>query len=99
MRLPRPLIILFLAFAFPVGAAGPDLHIAKERSGNSFPIAGGKPGMRVSWLVTGIRKDPYAEANRIPVDQNKPLDEIGTYLHPEAYGMPVEMGVDYYVPK
>ena len=25
----------------------------------------------------------------------KPVDEIGKYKHPEAYGMPAAMGVDY----
>ena len=40
----------------------------------------------MSWQVTGIRKDPYANANRIPVSEDKPADERGRYLHPEAYG-------------
>jgi hypothetical protein len=45
--------------------------------------------------VTGIRQDPWAEANRIPVEVDKPDDERGTYLYPELYGQPEEMGLDY----
>jgi hypothetical protein len=40
-----------------IGAAGPNLHIAQEVSGNRFKVAGGKPGMKVSWQVTGTRRD------------------------------------------
>ena len=73
----------------------PNLHIAQEIEGNSLKIAGGKPGMKISWQVTGIRKDPYAETNRIQVEEEKPQEEQGTYLHPEAYGMPNTMGKAY----
>lgn len=72
----------------PIGAPGPNLYIAQEMSGNRFQIAGGTPGMKVSWQVTGIRNDAYARANRIPVEVEKPLAERGTYLHPEEFGQP-----------
>ncbi len=51
--------------------------------------------MKASWQVTGIRHDPYAEANRIPVEEDKPAEERGAYLHPEAYGQPETMGLAY----
>ncbi len=51
--------------------------------------------MKVSWQVTGIRQDPYANAHRIQVEENKPSHQRGKYLHPEVFGMPREMGVDY----
>lgn len=41
----------------------------------------------------GIRKDPYAESHRVKVEQEKPEEEKGLYLHSEAYGKPWEMGV------
>lgn len=69
-----------------IGAPGPNLYVSRRIEGNSFSIAGGEPGMDVSWQVTGVRKDPYAELNRIQVEVDKPADEIGTYLHPDAYG-------------
>ncbi|MGD8968540.1 MAG: hypothetical protein PVI07_13605 [Anaerolineae bacterium] len=79
----------------PIGAPGPNLYIAEEVKDSAFAIAGGEPGMRVSWQVTGIRHDPWAEANRIPVEEDKPSEEQGTYLHPEAYGMPESRGLAY----
>lgn len=69
-----------------IGAPAPRLHIAREVSQNRFKIAGGRPGGRVSWQVTGIRHDPYANAHRIPVTEDKPAAEQGRYLHPDAYG-------------
>ncbi|RME99911.1 MAG: hypothetical protein D6768_14040 [Chloroflexi bacterium] len=79
----------------PIGAAMPNLYIAQEIANNRFKIAGGVPGMKVSWQATGIRHDPYAVQNPIPVEEDKPADERGTYLYPTGYGQPPEMGVDY----
>ncbi len=42
--------------------------------------------MEVSWQVTGVRHDPYAEVYRSPVELEKPAAEQDTYLHPEFYG-------------
>jgi hypothetical protein len=69
-----------------IGAPGPNLYIAAEISGNRFKIAGGKSGSKVSWQVTGIRKDAYADAHRIKVEEDKPPQERGHYLHPELFG-------------
>ena len=44
--------------------------------------------MKVSWQVTGIRHDPYANAHRIKVVQAKPVAEQGRYLQPQLYGQP-----------
>ena len=71
-----------------IGAPGPNLYIAEEIANNQFKIAGGQPGSKVSWQVTGIRHDPYAEQNRIPNEIAKPADQQGLYLHPELYGQP-----------
>jgi hypothetical protein len=54
----------------PLGEFAP-VFIAREIEGNSFRIAGGKPGLKVSWLVTGIRQDAYANAHRIQVEELK----------------------------
>jgi hypothetical protein len=61
------------------------VYVAQEVVDNHFAIAGGTPGLKVSWQVTGIRHDPYAVAHRIPVEQEKPVAEKGTYLHPDIY--------------
>jgi hypothetical protein len=79
----------------PIGAAMPNLYVAEEISDNCFRIAGGQPGGKVSWQVTGIRQDPYAEANRIPVEEDKPIEEQGTYLYPELYDQPETVGLNY----
>jgi hypothetical protein len=77
-----------------IGGFAP-VYIAEEISGNEFSVAGGKPGMKVSWQVTGIRRDPFAESNRIQVEVDKPAQERGKYLHPEAYGLGEEYGIHY----
>src|SRR5438132_95178 len=51
------------------------VYIDEEISGNRFKIAGGKPGMKISWQVTGVRHDPYANAHRIVVEEEKPAEE------------------------
>jgi hypothetical protein len=78
-----------------IGAPGPNLYVAEEIANNRFKIAGGKPGMKVSWQVTGIRHDVWAEAHRIQVEVEKPATEQGTYLTPELYGQPPEKGRAY----
>ncbi len=71
------------------------IYIAQKIQGNHFKIAGGKPGMEISWQVTGIRKDAYANAHRIPVEEDKTLSERGYYLHPELYGAPEEKNLQW----
>lgn len=61
--------------------------IIKEKvSGNKFVIQTDKPNVEVSWMITGIRNDPYANQNRIVPVVDKDQNEKGKYLHPEAYG-------------
>ncbi len=78
-----------------IGAPGPNLYIAQKMEGNAFRVAGGQPGSEVSWQVTGIRQDRYANQNRIEVEVEKPVEFKGYYLHPEAYDMPFEKGFDF----
>jgi hypothetical protein len=69
----------------PMGAAFVP-YIVEEIVDNHFKIAGGVSGKKVSWQVTGIRHDAYANANRIQVEELKSGDAAGTYLHPEVFG-------------
>jgi hypothetical protein len=74
----------------PVGSPAPGLHVAAEITGGRFTIAGGAAGLKVCWQVTGIRKDRWANAHRIPVEQDKPAADQGRYLHPDLYdGQPL----------
>ena len=77
-----------------IGGFAP-IYIAQKVQGNAFRIAGGKAGMEVSWQVTGIRQDAYANAHRIPVEEDKEAAERGYYLHPELFGAPVEKRMDW----
>lgn len=60
--------------------------IWEEMDGNEFVIRTDEPKVKVSWMVTGIRHDRWAEANRIPVETRKTSDEQGKYLSPELWG-------------
>ena len=69
--------------------------IESKIQNNQFRIKTDKPNVEVSWMVTGIRKDAYAEQHRIKVEELKPERERGKYLHPELFGQPKEMGIYY----
>jgi hypothetical protein len=70
------------------------VKVVRKVAGNSFSIRTSTPRVEVSWQVTGIRRDPFAEKHRIPVEELKPKDERGTYLHATAWGAPAAMGLD-----
>ncbi len=71
-----------------IGAAAPNLHIAQELANHQFSIAGGAPGTKVSWQVTGVRHDAYAKAHPLAVEVRKSEKDRGHFLHPDAYGAP-----------
>ncbi|MFN8486455.1 MAG: hypothetical protein U0350_02620 [Caldilineaceae bacterium] len=77
-----------------IGAPGPNLYISQEITNNQFKIAGGAPNTKVSWQVTGIRHDPYAQAHPMRVEEDKPVEEQGTYLAPVEYGQPAARGLN-----
>jgi hypothetical protein len=79
----------------PIGAPAPNLYIAQKIANGCFAIAGGVPGMEVSWQVTGVRQDPYALAHPLQVEVEKPETERGYYLHPDVYGVPETLGIDW----
>jgi hypothetical protein len=69
--------------------------VATEIAGGSFTIRTDKPNVKVSWQVTGIRQDAFANANRIPAEEDKPRGERGTRLHPEAFGLAPDVGLQH----
>jgi hypothetical protein len=69
--------------------------VAEEIKENQFRIQTDRPGVKVSWQVTGIRHDPFAEAYRIPVEEEKTGDERGRYLYPDVYGKTVQESIWY----
>ena len=77
-----------------IGQAAPDLHVKSEVQDNRFSIGGGAAGQKVSWQLTGIRQDAWADAHRIPVEEEKPAAERGLYLHPTEHGQPAAKGIE-----
>jgi hypothetical protein len=63
-----------------IGGYAP-VYIAEEVRHNAFKIAGGRPELKVSWQVTGVRHDPAAQENPIQVEPEKPVAERGRFLH------------------
>lgn len=76
-----------------VGGVAP-VYVAEEVSEGRFRIAGGTPGLKVSWQVTGVRKDAYAVAHPLDVEAEKTATERGRYLHPVEQGAPAALSVD-----
>jgi hypothetical protein len=60
--------------------------IASEMTNGSFTIKTNKSGVKVSWQVTGIRQDAWANAHRIPLEVDKAQQDQGHYIHPELFG-------------
>ena len=75
-----------------VGAPAPNLYVAEKVKDNHFKIAGGNPGMEVSWQVTGIRHDAYARDHRIAVEEDKGK-ERGFYIYPAGFGEPKDKAI------
>jgi hypothetical protein len=69
--------------------------VAEEVKDNRFSIKTDKPNVRVSWQVTGIRQDAWANAHRIEVEVEKPESQRGKYLTPEEHGQPATAGIYY----
>jgi hypothetical protein len=69
--------------------------VSQELASGSFVISGANPGQRVSWQVTGIRKDAWAVAHPVIVEEDKPAAEKGVYRHPEVHGEPSSKGIAF----
>jgi hypothetical protein len=97
VRLPRYFQALNRDFRYQltiVGSRGWRARVVREIANNRFTIETDEPRVKVSWQVTGIRKDAYANANRIQVEVPKPAREQGRYRHPELYGRSAALAVD-----
>jgi hypothetical protein len=77
-----------------IGGFAP-VYVAEELANNQFKIGGGRAGLKVSWQITGIRQDAWANAHRIPVEEEKDARERGFYIHPELYGAPPERQIEW----
>ncbi len=80
-----------------IGGYAP-VYVATEIANNQFQIAGGKPGLKISWEVKAVRNDPWVRQHGAPDEITKPADKQGTYLHPELYGMPASLSENHSSP-
>jgi hypothetical protein len=86
ITLPKYFQALNKDFRYQLTAMGTfaQATVAKEIHNNEFTIRTSKPGVKVSWQVTGIRHDAFAEKNPVQVEEEKSPRDRGHYLHPEA---------------
>lgn len=59
--------------------------VSKRLRDGLFSIRTSRPNTTVCWLVTGVRKDPYTQANPLQVEQEKGPALKGKLVHPEAF--------------
>jgi hypothetical protein len=84
------------------GEALPELvsaRIVRRLDNNQFTIKTTVGGVEVSWQVTGIRKDAFAQKNRVVPEVEKEPRNRGKYLYPEAFDLPSERGIHYVAPE
>jgi len=62
--------------------------VDQEINGNQFVVRTNQPNVKVSWQVTGVRQDKYANAHRVVPEVEKEPELKGYYLHAEEWGMP-----------
>lgn len=71
------------------------VYVADEIADNQFSIAGGTPGLKVSWQVTATRNDPWVRDHPYEAEIEKKPEHKGKYIYPEGYGQPKEAGAFY----
>jgi hypothetical protein len=69
--------------------------VKNEMQGNTFTIQTNQPNVKVSWMVTGVRHDKYAEAHRVVAEVPKEAENQGRYLHAKEWGQPEEREINY----
>jgi hypothetical protein len=75
-----------------VGGYAP-VYVASEIAENHFTIAGGTPGLKVSWQVTGVRIDPDAASRPFVAVRPKGEGERGRFVNATAHGRSTEQQI------
>ena len=78
-----------------IGSFAQTMVATKISANNTFTIKSDKPNIEVSWQVTGVRQDAYANAHRIVAVVDKTGNEKGKYIYPELFGQSKEKGIFY----
>ncbi len=63
-------------------------RVNQKISGNQFTIKTDKPNIEVSWQITGIRQDKFAQAHPVVPEVEKEAAHKGYYLHAAEWGQP-----------
>lgn len=69
--------------------------VVQRVKNGKFKIRTSKPGVSVSWMVTGRRHDPTSNAYPFEVERMKTKEERGKYYEPSAYGKDPSLGMGY----
>jgi hypothetical protein len=69
--------------------------VASKINNNRFTIKTNAPNVEVSWQVTGVRQDAFANKHRIPVEEEKSERDRGYYLHTDAFDKPEEKSIQW----
>ncbi|WP_328475123.1 hypothetical protein OHA21_17585 [Actinoplanes sp. NBC_00393] len=97
VRLPDWLQALATDFRYQltcVGSHAP-VYVSRPVEDNAFTISGGTAELTVSWQLTGVRHDPWAQHHDLVVEQDKDERERGFYQNPEAYGRDLTASVNW----
>ncbi|MBC7884823.1 MAG: hypothetical protein H7X99_05075 [Saprospiraceae bacterium] len=92
VKLPDYFEALNMDFRYSLTSIGvfAPVFIKDEIRNNAFTISGGNAGVKISWQVTGVRKDKFAQKHRIIVEQEKSKEDKGHYLYPDVYDVDVQ---------
>ena len=66
--------------------------VSRKIEGNEFTIRTSKPKIEVSWQVTGVRKDSFAKANPLVVEEVKGKNQRGKLLYDPNAKKPLPTG-------
>jgi|LakMenEpi03Aug12_release.lakeMendotaPanAssembly.Ray.scaffolds.fasta_scaffold1203953_2 hypothetical protein len=69
--------------------------VEKKINNNHFVIKSDKPNVEISWQVTGVRQDPYANNHRVVAEVEKETENKGKYLHPTDFKQDEQKGIYY----
>jgi hypothetical protein len=69
--------------------------VANEIANHQFQIKTSAPNVKVSWQVTGVRQDAYAQAHPLVVEEQKDEHLRGYFIHPELHGAPSEKQIEW----
>ncbi len=69
--------------------------VGEKMNGNQFTIKTSVPNVEVSWQVTGVRQDAWANAHRVQPETEKEAQNKGKYLTPVELGKPKEAAIIY----